>query len=187
MTLEYLELTEDRKREERNKKMTKKVKDETLSVPRKIRGTLEAQGGDKYVFTPYGKGEPTQTNVVTVGKSKMFDTVGRSPQRVAHLVVPVDAPDVRAEMFRQVDALTQGEKTVAEVPVERPAEVVCIHKGKGLQLLVDEKERRLVMHFECPVRRGTNYVAELVSATQRVSQSLMLNSEILRKLERIDN
>ena len=167
--------------------MAKKVKEETMSVPRKIRGTLEAQGGDKYVFTPYGKGEPTQTNVVTVGKSKMFDTVGRSPQRVAHIVVPAGQTDVRAEMFRQVDALTKGEKTQAPKVAERPEEVVCIYKGEGLQLLVDEPARRLVMHFECPVRRGTNYVAELVSATQRVSQSLMLNSEMLRKLEVFTN
>lgn len=161
-----------------------KVKDETLSVPRKIRGTLEALGGDSYKFTPQGTGESTQQNVVIVGKSKMYDTVGRQPQRVAHLVVPKDVVDVRDELFRQVDQLTRGDKTEAELPPRQTDDVVCLLRGDHVKLYIDEMAHVLRMYHEIPIAFGTNYASELMRGIMSCNQSLTVNREKLAALEK---
>jgi len=162
---------------------SKKIKEETQPVPRKIRGTLEALGGDSYKFTPQGKGEPTQQNVVTVGKSKMYETVGKTPQRVAHLIVPSDAVDVRAELFRQVDELTRNDKSENPIKVTKPEETVVLHKGEGLRLIIDEKERKFIFVQEIPLKRGTNYVGEMIAAVNRCSQTIAVNRDKVSNLE----
>ena len=151
---------------------TRKVKDETQPVPRKIRGTLEALGGDSYKFTPQGTGESTQQNVVSVGKSKMYDTVGRQPQRVAHLVVPKDVVDVRDELFRQVDQLTRGDKTEAELPPRQTDDVVCLLKSRHVR-----------MYHEIPLVMGTNYASEMMKSMTSCNQSLSINREKIAALE----
>ena len=160
-----------------------KAKDETLSVPRKIRGTLEALGGDSYKFTPQGTGESTQQNVVTVGKSKMYETVGKQPQRVAHLVVPKDVVDVRDELFRQVDELTRGDKTEAELPPRQTDDVVCLLKGRHVRLYLDTKARVVRMYHEIPLVMGTNYASELMKGMTSCNQSLAVNRDKIAPLE----
>ena len=68
----------------------KKTKDETMSVPRRVRGVLEAKGQDHYEFTPFAQtGESSQVDVIGIGKdgTKTYLTTGQKPKRVAHLVV----------------------------------------------------------------------------------------------------
>ena len=162
---------------------TRKVKDETQPVPRKIRGTLEALGGDSYKFTPQGTGESTQQNVVSVGKSKMYDTVGRQPQRVAHLVVPKDVVDVRDELFRQVDQLTRGDKTEAELPPKQTDDVVCLLKSRHVRMYLDTKAHMVRMYHEIPLVMGTNYASEMMKGMTSCNQSLSINREKIAALE----
>ena len=161
----------------------KAIKEETQPVPRKIRGTLEALGKDCYKFTPQGKGESTQANVVTIGNSKTYETIGKNPQRVAHLVVPATAVDFRAELFRQVDELTRQEKQEKEAVAEVPAESVILHKGEGMKLVLDEKGKKFLFVQELPLKRGTNYVGLMIAAVNRCSQTITANKEMISKLE----
>lgn len=161
----------------------KKIKEETQPVPRKVRGVLTALGGDSFEFKPYKEGESTQQNVVTVGKSKMYDTVGKTPQRVAHLIVPADTVDVRAELFRQVDELTQNDKAENPVKATKPEEMVVLHKGEGMRLMIDEKERKFIFVQEIPLKRGTNYVGEMIAAVNRCSQTIAVNRDKVSTLE----
>jgi hypothetical protein len=165
----------------------KKIKEETQPVPRKVRGVLTALGGDSFEFKPYKEGESTQQNVVTVGKSKMYDTVGKTPQRVVHLIVPKDTADVRAELFRQVDCLTQGDKTEAELPPQQSEEMVCILKGEHVKMYVDERQRLLRMYHEIPIALGANYSGEMMRCMMACNQSLAVNRDKLSAIEKIVN
>ena len=162
---------------------TKKIKDETLQVPRKIRGTLTAEGGYIYTFKPQGKGESAQQNVVTAGQGKMYDTVGKKPLRMVSLKVSSDAADVRSELFRQLDELTQGDKTEAERPPQVSEEVVCIHKSDRVRLYIDEKAHMVRLYHEIPMIMGTNYVGEMIKSVTSCSQSLDANRDKIRPLE----
>ena len=163
---------------------TRKVKDQTQPVPRKIRGTLEALGGDSYKFTPQGKGESTQQNVVSVGESKMYDTVGKKPCRMVSLKVKGDTADVRAELFRQLDELTKSDKTEAELPPRQTDDVVCLLKGEHVRLYIDEKARLLRMYHEIPISMGVNYATELMKGMTACNQQLSINREKLAALEK---
>ena len=160
-----------------------KVKDETLSVPRKIRGTLEALGGDSYKFTPQGKGESTQQNVVSVGESKMYDTVGKKPCRMVSLKVKGDTADVRAELFRQLDELTKSDKTEAELPPRQTDDVVCLLKGRHVRMYLDAKAHMVRMYHEIPLVMGTNYASEMMKGMTSCNQSLSINRDKIATLE----
>ena len=72
--------------------MRQEKQDETLKVPRRVRGTLVAKGGDSYEFIPQGEGLPTQTDVRKAGDAKLYKTTSeKKPRLVAHLSVPSDA------------------------------------------------------------------------------------------------
>ena len=163
---------------------TRKVKEETQPVPRKVRGTLEALGGDEYRFRPQGKGEAAQANVVSVGQAKMYDTVGRQPQRVVHLKVDGDAADVRAELFSQLDAVTASMKTDMEQVPMPTDDVVCLLKGRHVRLYLDTKARVVRMYHEIPLLMGTNYASELMKGMTSCNQSLAVNREKIAALEK---
>lgn len=167
--------------------MSSRVKDETLQVPRKIRGTLEALGKDEYRFRPQGKGEPSQTNVVTVGPAKMYDTVGRKPQRMVCLKVSSDAADVRSELFSQLDELTKDCKTEAEQPPKATETVVCLLKAEHVRLYVDEPARMVRMYHEIPMVQGVNYAQEMMNTMIRCNQALTVNRERIVPLEQMPN
>lgn len=154
----------------------------TKNLAQTVRGTLKRFEGDYMEFHPYGKGEPAQTNVVKLGKSKMYDTTGRKPQRVAYLMVDKDCPDVRAELLRQVQELTKGEKS------ERPTlpkgdEVVMLAKGSTYRLAVDEQHREIVLLQTLPLTRGSNYVGRLIEGVNRAAMSLVANRDKILELE----
>lgn len=163
---------------------TKRIKEETQPVPRKVRGTLECQGGDVYTFKPQGSGEATQQNVVTRGEAKMYDTVGKKPCKVVHLKVKGDSADVCAELHRQLDDLTHGLATKPEQPPQETARVVCLLRGKQVRMYIDEEQRLLRIYHEIPVMAGTSYASELMKAMTECNQTLTLNRQNLAKLER---
>ena len=163
---------------------TSKIKDETLQVPRKIRGTLEALGKDEYRFRPQGKGEPSQKNVVTCGNAKMYDTVGRKPQRMVCLRVDSEAPDVRSELFSQLAELTKDCQTVAETPPKPTETVVCLLKAEHVRLYVDEPQRMVRMYHEIPMVPGANYAQEMMNTMMKCNQALTVNREKIATLEK---
>jgi len=151
----------------------------TESIPRRVRGTLEVQGGDKYVFTPKRDCESTQTNVVTVGNAKMYDTTGKSPKKVVYLKCAANVPDIRAELYRQVKELTEGWPTEAIKPAQGS---VCLHRSETARLYVDEDNRNLIGMVTLPIRKGADYTSEMIANVSKMSQSIAVNRELINDL-----
>ena len=162
----------------------KKIKEETQPVPRQIRGVLKALGEDKYMFTPQGHGESTQANVVSVGNAKMYDTVGRKPQRMVSLKVSSDAPDIHRALQQQLDELMKDCKTEAEQPPKATEEVVCLYKAEHVRLYVDEPQKLIRMYHEIPMVQGVNYAQELMDTMIKCNQVLTVNRAMIQPLER---
>ena len=162
---------------------TKKIKEETQPVPRQIRGVLKALGEDKYMFTPQGHGESTQANIVSIGNAKMYDTVGKKPQRMVSLKVSSDAPDIRRELQQQLDELLKDCKTEAEQPPKATEQVVCLYKGEHVRLYVDEPCRLIRMYHEIPMVQGVNYAQEMMNTMIKCNQVLTVNRSMIAPLE----
>lgn len=151
-----------------------KAKEITVQVPRKIPGYLEAREGDEYLFTPQRQtGESTQQNVVTAGKSKMYDTIGKKPMRVIHLNLKGDTPDLKAAAYDEIDKLMKD--TPSET--KRPESRVCIRKSVNSALYINEVDK--TVEFECnvPIRKAGDYVNGIITELIRVSPSLQENRE----------
>lgn len=161
----------------------KKIKEETLPVPRSIRGVLTPLGGDEYHFRPQGKGEATQTNVVSIGNAKMYDTVGKKPQRMVSLKVSSDAPDIRRELQQQLDELMKDCKTEAEQPPKQTEQVVCLFKGEHVRLYVDEPQKMIRMYHEIPMVQGVNYAQEMMDSMIKCNTVLTVNRSMIAPLE----
>ncbi len=157
----------------------KKTTEETLVVPRKIRGTLTAEGNDNYTFTAWGKGEAQQEIIARSGKSKVYNTVGEKQQStVAHLVIPKDTPD-RMAAFR--DELEKFSKVLGTPTTIRKPRGRTLLKDLSTQV-VASKDCRLVVVMEIPIENGQDYCDKLISQLQNVNQCLVINKQYLNQL-----
>ena len=92
MTLEYLEIMEDVKK----RKCVKSFKSNTRVFD-----------DDSIEVTPQEKGQPTQTDVKKVGRSKRYATTGKNPLTCIELKCPEDVADTEASFHKDLARLTK--------------------------------------------------------------------------------
>ena len=157
----------------------KKTTEETLTVPRKIRGTMTAEGNDHFSFVPYGQGTSQQEVIAQKGKSKVYNTVGEKKQSlVAHLVIPKDSADPYGSFTEELDKFAKG---FGSQPTIRKPRGRMLLKDLSTQVIAC-KDRRLVVLMEIPIENGQNYPANLISQLQKVNQCLVINKAYLSQL-----
>ena len=142
MTLEFLEIMEETKR----KKCVKSFKSNTRVFD-----------DDSIEVTPQEKGQPAQTDVKKVGRSKRYATTGKNPLTCIELKCPDDVADKAAYFHQELAKLTiNGDRLK-----------VCFVK--------DEKKVMAYMTFEAKglleVRR------ELYSLTSEIDKCFVINQD----------
>ena len=95
MTLEYLEIMEEVKKETR-RKLQKSFKSNTRIYDD---GSIEVD--------PQAQGEPSQKDVKKVGKSKRYITSGKNPLTCVELKCPDNVPDKAAFFHKELAKLTK--------------------------------------------------------------------------------
>ena len=126
MTLEYLEIMEDVKR----KKCVKSFKSNTRVFD-----------DNSIEVTPQEKGQPKQTDVKKVGRSKRYATTGKNPLTCIELKCPEDVADKAAYFQKELAKLTKdiqiSEPTLpkGEYLVNKDSLKVCLVKGEHKQLV----------------------------------------------------
>ena len=102
MTLEYLELLEDMKKEQVEKE---------ISVRRKLLKSIKSNTRIYDDFSievdPQAQGEPSQKDVKKVGKSKRYVTNGKNPLTCVELKCPENVPDKAAFFHKELAKLTK--------------------------------------------------------------------------------
>ena len=104
MTLEYLELMEDVKKQENevqgaSSPRRKLVESYKSNTRRYDDGSIE--------IAPQEKGEPSQKDVKKVGKSKRYITSGKNPLTCIELKCPDNVPDKAAFFHKELAKLTK--------------------------------------------------------------------------------
>ena len=134
MTLEYLELMEDIKKEQETKTSPKRklVESYKSNTRRYDDGSIE--------IAPQEKGEPSQKDVKKVGRSKRYATTGKNPLTCVELKCPEDVADKAAFFHKELAKLTKDiqieEPTLpkGEFLVNKDRLKVCLVKGEKSQL-----------------------------------------------------
>ena len=158
MTLEYLEIMEDVKR----KKCVKSFKSNTRVFD-----------DNSIEVTPQEKGQPAQTDVKKVGRSKRYATTGKNPLTCIELKCPEDVTDKAAYFHKELAKLTK------DIQIEEPT----LPKGEylvnedRLKVCFVKEEQRLMAWLTFEVEGVLDIRKQLYQLTSEIDKCFVVNND----------
>ena len=164
MTLEYLEIMEDVKK----RKCVKSFKSNTRVFD-----------DDSIEVTPQEKGQPTQTDVKKVGRSKRYATTGKNPLTCIELKCPEDVADKAAYFHKELAKLTK------DIQIEEPQmpEGEYLLNEPGVKMKFTAKEQRVVAWLTFEAKGLLEVRRELYSLTSEIDKCLVINEASVCQLK----
>ena len=104
MTLEFLELMEDMKTQEKEVQSTSSLR---RRLQKSFKSNTRIYDDGSIEVDPQAQGEPSQKEVKKVGKSKRYVTSGKNPLTCVELKCPGDVPDKAAYFHKELAKLTK--------------------------------------------------------------------------------
>ena len=104
MTLEYLEIMEDMKKQE---KEVQGISSPRRKLQKSFKSNPRIYDDGSIEVDPQAQGEPSQKEVKKVGKSKRYVTSGKNPLTCVELKCPGDVPDKAAYFHKELAKLTK--------------------------------------------------------------------------------
>ena len=104
MTLEYLELMEDIKKQENEVQGTSSPR---RKLQKSFKSNTRIYDDGSIEVDPQAQGEPSQKDVKKVGKSKRYVTNGKNPLTCVELKCPENVPDKAAFFHKELAKLTK--------------------------------------------------------------------------------
>ena len=111
MTLEFLELMEDLKKQEKEVQGTSSPR---RKLQKSFKSNTRIYDDGSIEVDPQAQGEPSQKDVKKVGKSKRYVTNGKNPLTCIELKCPEDVPDKAAFFHKELAKLTK------DIQIEEP-------------------------------------------------------------------
>ena len=172
MTLEYLELMEEIKKQENEVQGTssprrKLVESYKSNTRRYDDGSIE--------IAPQEKGEPSQKDVKKVGRSKRYATTGKNPLTCIELKCPDNVPDKAAFFHKELAKLTK------DMEIEEP------QMPEG-EFLLDEpcvkvrfaaKEHKVVAWLTFEAKGLIDVRRELYNLTSKIDKCFVINETLV--------
>jgi hypothetical protein len=158
MTLEYLEIMEDVKR----KRCVKSFKSNTRVFD-----------DNSIEVTPQEKGQPAQTDVRKVGRSKRYATTGKNPLTCIELKCPEDVTDKAAYFHKELAKLTK------DIQIEEPT----LPKGEylvnedRLKVCFVKEEQRLMAWLTFEVEGVLDIRKQLYQLTSEIDKCFVVNND----------
>ena len=167
MTLEYLELMEDIKKQE------KEVQGAS-SPRRKLQKSFKSNTRIYSIeVDPQAQGEPSQKDVKKVGKSKRYITSGKNPLTCVELKCPEDVPDKAAYFRKELDKLT---KDIQIKKPELPEGEFLVNKD-NLKVCFAAKEGKVTAWLTFETKGLLEVRRELYSLTSEIDKCFVINSD----------
>ena len=104
MTLEYLELMEELKKQEKEVPCTSSPR---RKLQKSFKSNTRIYDDGSIEVDPQAQGEPSQKDVKKVGKSKRYVTNGKNPLTCVELKCPENVPDKAAFFHKELAKLTK--------------------------------------------------------------------------------
>lgn len=162
MTLEYLELMEEVKNSQLRKKCVKSFKSNTRVFD-----------DNSIEVTPQEKGQPAQTDVRKVGRSKRYATTGKNPLTCIELKCPEDVTDKAAYFHKELAKLTK------DIQIEEPT----LPKGEylvnedRLKVCFVKEEQRLMAWLTFEVEGVLDIRKQLYQLTSEIDKCFVFNND----------
>ena len=162
MTLEYLELMEEVKNSQLRKKCVKSFKSNTRVFD-----------DNSIEVTPQEKGQPAQTDVKKVGRSKRYATTGKNPLTCIELKCPEDVTDKATYFHKELAKLTK------DIQIEEPT----LPKGEylvnedRLKVCFVKEEQRLMAWLTFEVEGVLDIRKQLYQLTSEIDKCFVVNND----------
>ena len=172
MTLEYLELMEDIKKQEKEVQGTssprrKLVESYKSNTRRYDDGSIE--------IAPQAQGEPSQKDVKKVGRSKRYATTGKNPLTCIELKCPESVSDKAAFFHKELAKLTK------DMEIEEPT----LPKGEylvnkdRLKVCFVKDEQKVVAWLTFETKGLLEIRRELYSLTSEIDKCFVINETLV--------
>ena len=174
MTLEYLELMEEIKKQENevqgaSSPRRKLVESYKSNTRRYDDGSIE--------IAPQEKGEPSQKDVKKVGRSKRYATTGKNPLTCIELKCPDNVPDKAAYFQKELAKLT---KDITIATPELPNSEFLLNQD-NLKVCFEEKERKLTAWMAFNTQNMLEARRDLFNLTSEIYKCLVINNNLLTR------
>ena len=170
MTLEYLEVMEEIKKQE------KEVQD-TSSPRRKLQKSFKSNtriyDDGSIEVDPQAQGEPSQKDVKKVGKSKRYVTSGKNPLTCVELKCPENVPDKAAFFQKELAKLTK------DIQISEPTlpKGEFLINGDRLKVCFVKDESRLMAWLSFETKGLLEVRRELYSLTSEIDKCFVINQD----------
>ena len=170
MTLEYLELMEEIKKQENEVQGTSSPR---RKLQRSFKSNTRIYDDGSIEVDPQAQGEPSQKDVKKVGKSKRYITSGKNPLTCIELKCPEEVADKAAFFQKELAKLTKdiqiGEPQMpdGEYLVDKPNLKVCFA----------QKEGKVMAWLTFDVKGLLEVRRELYSLTSEIDKCFVINSD----------
>ena len=158
MTLEYLEVMEETKR----KKCVKSFKSNTRVFD-----------DDSIEVTPQEKGQPAQTDVKKVGRSKRYATTGKNPLTCIELKCPDDVADKAAYFHQELAKLTKDIQ-ISEPTLPKGEYLI---NGDRLKVCFVKDEQKVMAYMTFEAKGLLEVRRELYNLTSEIDKCFVINQD----------
>ena len=176
MTLEYLELMEEIKKQENEVQGTssprrKLVESYKSNTRRYDDGSIE--------IAPQEKGEPSQKDVKKVGRSKRYATTGKNPLTCIELKCPDNVPDKAAFFHKELAKLTK------DMEIEEPQmpEGEFLLNEDNVKVRFSKKEGKVMAWLTFDVKGMIDVRKELYTLTSKIDKCFVINEASVCQLK----
>ena len=174
MTLEYLELMEDIKKEqEQTATQQEAPKTARRKLQKSFKSNTRIYDDGSIEVDPQAQGEPSQKDVKKVGKSKRYITSGKNPLTCVELKCPEDVADKAAYFHKELDKLTK------DIQIEKPElpDGEFLLNKDNLKVCFAAKEGKVTAWLTFETKGLLEVRRELYSLTSEIDKCFVINSD----------
>ena len=168
MTLEYLELMEEIKKQENEVQCTSSPRRKLVES---YKSNTRPYDDGSIEIAPQEKGEPSQKDVKKVGRSKRYATTGKNPLTCIELKCPENVPDKAAFFHKELAKLTK------DMEIEEPQmpEGEFLLNEDNVKVRFAAKEHKVVAWLTFDVKGMIDVRKELYTLTSKIDKCFVIN------------
>jgi hypothetical protein len=170
MTLEFLELMEDLKKQEKEVQGTSSPR---RKLQRSFKSNTRIYDDGSIEVDPQAQGEPSQKDVKKVGKNKRYVTNGKNPLTCIELKCPENVPDKAAFFHKELAKLT---KDIQIEKPELPDDEFLLNKD-NLKVCFTAKEGKITAWLTFEAKGLLEVRRELYSLTSEIDKCFVINED----------
>ena len=172
MTLEYLELMEDVKKQEKEVQGTSSPR---RKLQKSFKSNTRIYDDGSIEVDPQAQGEPSQKEVKKVGKSKRYITSGKNPLTCVELKCPEDVPDKVAFFHKELSKLTK------DIEIEEPQmpEGEYLLNEENVKVCFAAKEGKVVAWLTFEIKEKYDIRRELYNLTSKIDKCFVINETLV--------